>query len=929
MFRVISMSLVGALAAALSSVAQSAIVPWPTHCNWQSDRLSCFGVFHEGLARAPLLGDLDARRPTIGYVDKSGAVVIEPRFDDAMDFANGLAAVSLDGKWGYIDARGEWVIAPQFEEANPFGTGGAAMVKQAGRYTLIDRNGATLRRLPYGTFYRSTFHQPEIALFPVRVPTPPKVWRVEDGEGVTLPENTAFLSVSAEASDVFAVRVRQSPERARWGILDANGEWRLSPAVLDATDEPVTDGELTAVEDDDTWRLYDNQGRLLGTRDYRSFKPLLTGTWVAEGDDHERWLVDAAGNEIETLERRASPYVERDEFVLYELEDAVVIARRNGETLRMAAPGLETLYYRDGVLWLYDEARNVMDIRDLAGDSLIDDATRQRLKEYQVDLFTLPADLKAGDAERSLPLAALKPRKAGRPLAVLTADGEIVSNEDWDAFPDTDDVLAPALVKTLEGRIGAIDANGDWVIPADYDDMVAFSGDYTLAQPNFGGRVVIVDRDGERYPLRPQIFEHQRGFNAGLLEFSERSSQGDSRWGLWSVAEGAVVVEPRFTSISEFVDGYAPAAVRTDAGDERWGIIDRQGEWVVEPLHEDRSSPERIAPGIYEIKRRAGEGEHRSDWRYQLVSTETGGPITDLLYESAEVAGPERLLVQPVDGGVRLIDRTGNTLASGEGLVDRFETNGTLALTLFEDLDGALDSHGEWQVEPAYTQSLDFVPPLMQVRVHDGHETVVVDDAGNVQPVDNLTPIPGMMRYSLNLEDDDATALVNTDGEELTRIPGQRAIDQASGANGLVAWRDEDARLYGVMNAQGEKVTGAHFSNLGPMREDRAAFERRKVSGDLVGFIDRAGEIVIPAAYARVSTFSESRALVFGNGQGMFFIDPQGRKTFGFGVLCNRFVVTNPQDEVTWPAELDETTFSCLGEDSGEENGAQDKEGAQ
>lgn len=927
MSRVISVSLIGAFAAVLSSVAQSAIVHWPTLCNWQSDRLSCFGTFHEGLARAPI-GDLGARRPTIGYIDKSGSMVIEPRFDDATDFANGLAAVSRDGEWGYIDVRGEWVIPPQFEDANPFGAGGAAMVRQEGRYTLIDRTGSTIRRLPDGAFYRAPFRQAEMALFPVRVPVSSKVWHAANGGAVTLPENTLSVSVSADAPDVLAVLVRLSPDRVRWGLYDAKGEWRLSPETLETNSEPVTDGQLTAVAGDEEWRLYNNQGDLLGTRGYRRLTPLFPGTWVAEGHDGERWLMDGAGNEIETLPRYASPRVERDGFAVYELEDALVIVRRNGNVVRIDAPGLDTFMLRADLLWLYDEAHDVVDIRDLAGNPVIDDETRQSLKDYWIDEFSPPPDAESDEAGRSLPLAALRPREDGQPLAVLTPDGRIVSNEDWDAFTDTDNVLAPAVVKTRDHQFGAIDASGDWAIPPNYADMAPFSDRYALARRQQGARVVILDREGNRYPLRPHVFEQSRGFNDGLLEFSERSSQRGDRWGLWSVTEGAVVVEPKFTSISGFVDGYAPAEVRSDDGDGRWGIIDRRGEWVVDPLHDDYSPPELIAQGIYEIKRPAAEGDSSSDRDYQLVSVETGGPITGPLYESAEVVGPQRFLVQPLEGGVQLIDTTGEVLASAEGRVDRFESNGALVLMRFEDGDGVLNSNGEWQVEPVYASTVDFVPPLMQARVYDGQETVVVDDEGNVQPRDNLTPIPGMKRYSLNVEDDNATALVDAEGDELTRIPGQRAFDTASGANGLVAWREDGTDLYGFMNAQGEKVTGAYFTKLGAMHEDRAAFQRRKISGELIGFINRDGEIAIPAAYKRVSTFNESRALVSGKKSGLFFIDPQGRKTVGFGVLCNRIVVTDPEDEVIWPTELDKATFPCLEEDSRKDDGSQKKENA-
>lgn len=58
-----------------------------------------------------------------GYVDLSGEFVIEPQFEQAGDFSEGLAAVQVDGLIGYIDPSGEIVIEPQFDLANPFQEG--------------------------------------------------------------------------------------------------------------------------------------------------------------------------------------------------------------------------------------------------------------------------------------------------------------------------------------------------------------------------------------------------------------------------------------------------------------------------------------------------------------------------------------------------------------------------------------------------------------------------------------------------------------------------------------------------------------------------------------------------------------------------------------------------------------------------------------
>jgi hypothetical protein len=69
----------------------------------------------------------------IGYIDKTGTVVIPPRFFEAQDFAGGLAAVCVeaDSKFGFIDHAGAVAIAPRFNQAGPFSEGLAAVETSA------------------------------------------------------------------------------------------------------------------------------------------------------------------------------------------------------------------------------------------------------------------------------------------------------------------------------------------------------------------------------------------------------------------------------------------------------------------------------------------------------------------------------------------------------------------------------------------------------------------------------------------------------------------------------------------------------------------------------------------------------------------------------------------------------------------------------
>ncbi len=77
-----------------------------------------------------------------GYIDTDGQWAIEPSFEQAGTFAEGLAWARRGGLLGYIDRGGEWVVSPRFKNAWPF-VGGLAQVSEDDLSTfVIDRSGA-------------------------------------------------------------------------------------------------------------------------------------------------------------------------------------------------------------------------------------------------------------------------------------------------------------------------------------------------------------------------------------------------------------------------------------------------------------------------------------------------------------------------------------------------------------------------------------------------------------------------------------------------------------------------------------------------------------------------------------------------------------------------------------------------------------------
>lgn len=122
------------------------------------------GDFSEGLAVVAT----GRNRRDEGYIDETGKFVIEPRFDKARAFSEGLAAVGvretwrvIDGEktlvgsihpsytWGYINRTGAYVVEPKYLVARGFSEGLAAVRQANDKYIFIDRKGKRAFRREY------------------------------------------------------------------------------------------------------------------------------------------------------------------------------------------------------------------------------------------------------------------------------------------------------------------------------------------------------------------------------------------------------------------------------------------------------------------------------------------------------------------------------------------------------------------------------------------------------------------------------------------------------------------------------------------------------------------------------------------------------------------------------------------------------------
>ena len=85
-----------------------------------------------------------------GFVDFSGKLVIEYKYEYVSSFSEGLCFCCEKGKVGYIDSRGEYVIPPQYCGGSRFSGGRAVVSKDQDTDIVVDNAGNELFEMKSG-----------------------------------------------------------------------------------------------------------------------------------------------------------------------------------------------------------------------------------------------------------------------------------------------------------------------------------------------------------------------------------------------------------------------------------------------------------------------------------------------------------------------------------------------------------------------------------------------------------------------------------------------------------------------------------------------------------------------------------------------------------------------------------------------------------
>lgn len=251
-----------------------------------------------------------------GYIDRSGRMVIRPRFVLAGEFTNGEAFVllgtkdaliertgrvkrylnpqetaalttadlqpfELKGKWGFQRQDGKPGIPARFDEVTNF-TKDRAGVRVGSKWGFIDRTGTLVIPLQFDEVQRFWAGRAAVHLG--------ERWGFIDERGkVVIPIQFEQVGRFRKAEPLTAVR-----KEGLWGFLDAQGRWVVRPqfAAVETTTEgmsPVRQGKL--------WGFIDNSGRLSVPARYEQVGAFAEGfAWVFVQGKYA--FVDRTGKQI-------------------------------------------------------------------------------------------------------------------------------------------------------------------------------------------------------------------------------------------------------------------------------------------------------------------------------------------------------------------------------------------------------------------------------------------------------------------------------------------------------------------------------------------------------------------------------------------------------------------------------------------------------
>ncbi|WP_232373967.1 WG repeat-containing protein [Leptospira chreensis] len=226
--------------------------------------------------------DGESRTDPKGYIDKKGNLLGDLYFEDAFLFRNGSALVKQAGKFGIIDTKGKFIVPPKYDYLSPLYENWA-IFKRDEHQGLVSNKGVEKKFVHDEYEIKNTYYEGSVAFQRYE-----KTGMMDSNFKVIIPPNYEYLGLFHEGLVRFKLN-------GKWGFLDQAGNVII---------EPIYDSEYdfeegyAVVEINNQYGIINKQGKYLLEPKFSSIHSFSNGIAVVRENEkrgfintNAEWLV--------------------------------------------------------------------------------------------------------------------------------------------------------------------------------------------------------------------------------------------------------------------------------------------------------------------------------------------------------------------------------------------------------------------------------------------------------------------------------------------------------------------------------------------------------------------------------------------------------------------------------------------------------------
>lgn len=274
--------------------------------------------FHDGLSQLFLYEGSSGAPSAVGFIDKTGKVVIPAKYDTSWFFTNGFARVYKNNNCGFIDKTGKEITAIQYTNAADFSDGLAGVIKN-NKVGFIDQTGKEVIPCTYDntkSFYNGLAAVEKSGKWGFIDKTGEEVIPFQYDDATSFFEGLAgvkkggkwgFIDKTGEAvidfqyddAGTFAYGLATVKQGGKWGFIDQTGKLVI-PCQYDVAGY-FSDG-LAMVAQNGKFGYIDTTGKTIVPFKYTNATPFSQGfaaVYAYLGGDDGSWgFIDKTGKEV-------------------------------------------------------------------------------------------------------------------------------------------------------------------------------------------------------------------------------------------------------------------------------------------------------------------------------------------------------------------------------------------------------------------------------------------------------------------------------------------------------------------------------------------------------------------------------------------------------------------------------------------------------